>query len=492
MARPDDELRLPVKWEPCSNGEYDPPPMSPLVREAVRRAHEDAERTARRLGWSLRRFLGSLCGAAASLVALDACSRESSREQGDGEPGGSFDLPPESTTEPEAAADALAGDEFVMDVQGHLLEYDLDPATLDEPGLWRAFPQAACGEEDPRACYQIETFMEEIFLRSDTSLVVLSAIPFVGEAGDASGNPLSIEVMEQTRRVALALCEDERVLLHGQANPNVGPAAAALDVMGVLHAEHPIAAWKTYTHVPRARGWFLDDHDRSALQVGESFVRRAVDLGRPIICVHKGFSGGDPFASPVDIGPAAVAHPDATFVVYHSGYEADGTEGPYGGAAGAQGVDRLVATLEASGVGAGANVYAELGSTWRSVMASPDQAAHLLGKLLVAVGEDNILWGTDSIWYGSPQDQIQAFRAFRISDEYQERFGYPALTDEVKAKVLGTNAARLYGVDPPGVPCPFTREELQAAREAVPAAFRTYGPATTADLRRHRAEHGEW
>ena len=73
-------------------------------------------------------------------------------------------------------------------------------------------------------------------------------------------------------------------------------------------------------------------------------------------------------------------------------------------------------------------MYAELGSTWRIVMGSPDEAAHVLGKLLVAVGEDNVLWGTDSIWYGSPQDQIQAFRAFEISAEFQERFGYPALT----------------------------------------------------------------
>ena len=76
-------------------------------------------------------------------------------------------------------------------------------------------------------------------------------------------------------------------------------------------------------------------------------------------------------------------------------------------------------------------------------MADPDQAAHVLGKLLVAVGEDNILWGTDSIWYGSPQDQIQAFRAFEITAESREKFGYPALTPAVKAKILGQNAARL-------------------------------------------------
>jgi hypothetical protein len=26
-----------------------------------------------------------------------------------------------------------------------------------------------------------------------------------------------------------------------------------------------------------------------------------------------------------------------------------------------------------------------------------------LGKLVVECGENNVLWGTDSIWYGSPQ-----------------------------------------------------------------------------------------
>ena len=50
-------------------------------------------------------------------------------------------------------------------------------------------------------------------------------------------------------------------------------------------------------------------------------------------------------------------------------------------------------------------------------MRDPDSAAHALGKLFKFVGEDNVLWGTDSIWYGSPQDQIQAFRTFQIADE---------------------------------------------------------------------------
>jgi hypothetical protein len=81
-------------------------------------------------------------------------------------------------------------------------------------------------------------------------------------------------------------------------------------------------------------------------------------------------------------------------------------------------------------------------------MRDPTQAAHTLGKLLKYVGEKRVLWGTDSIWYGSPQDQIQAFRAFQISREFQDRYGYPALTPEMKAAVFGLSAAPIYGVNP--------------------------------------------
>ena len=104
----------------------------------------------------------------------------------------------------------------------------------------------------------------------------------------------------------------------------------------------------------------------------------------------------------------------------------------------------------------GANVYAELGSTWYLMLRRPTEAAHVLGKLLLAVGEDRILWGTDSVWYGAPQPLIDAFRAFHIPERLQEEFGYPEFTDAVKAKILGLNAARLYDV------------EVGAAMDAMP------------------------
>jgi hypothetical protein len=62
-------------------------------------------------------------------------------------------------------------------------------------------------------------------------------------------------------------------------------------------------------------------------------------------------------------------------------------------------------------------------------------------------GEDRIIWGTDSIWGGGPQNQIDRFRAFQIRDDIAEKYGYKKLTPEIKAKAFGLNAARLYKLD---------------------------------------------
>ncbi len=412
---------------------------------------------------SRRRFLLSSMGAATTLLALAACSSESGESQG----GGTFELDSSTTSEPESAAEAIGDDGSpIIDVQTHLLEFDL---TTTEPGSFpgSGFPQASCGEDDRRACFSIEHWLEEVFVRSDTSLAILSAVPFVFEP-----DPLSAEVMERGLAAAAELCGENRALMQGHAVPNVGPLEAALDSMNELADRFPIAAWKTYTHVADPY-LFTDD-------VGQAFLERVSELGPNIVSVHKGLSQNSPFGSPVDIGPAAVDHPDLEFVVYHSGYEGD-LEGPYTAETADIGINRLVTTVLGAGLGTGSNVYAELGSTWRNLMSSPDQAAHVLGKLLVHLGPDNIIWGTDSIWYGTPQDQIQAFRAFQITEKFQEEFGYPALTDEVKAKIFGGNAARIYGIDAAALPCRPDVEEIEGVRQESAFGNVMYGPTTAQD-----------
>src|SRR5436309_3101254 len=127
-------------------------------------ARDECDRNARRLGMSRREFLLSLCGAATTLLALNACADEATRPAKGRKPGGTFEIPATATTDPDAARAALAGDEFVFDVQGHFLEYRVDPPTRQAREFWTGFPQRQCGEADGRACYSIARFMEEVFL----------------------------------------------------------------------------------------------------------------------------------------------------------------------------------------------------------------------------------------------------------------------------------------------------------------------------------------
>jgi hypothetical protein len=376
------------------------------MRETIRRALLDCDRNARFTGMSRRRFLLSLCGAATTLATLNACTRDALRR----EPGGRYEVSPEATVDEDAARETLAGDEFIFDIQGHLLEYDLNRTAQNAEGVnfWSLFPQQNCGAEDPRDCFSIEQFLELMFIRSDTSMVVISALPIAPQ-----GSPLSIDVMEETRRVVTALCRDERVLIHGQALPNVGKLGSTLDGMQALVDEHPISAWKVFTHYPdlfdRTGGaWRLDDADPSLSQVGEAFIQKAIEVGVPTICAHKGFSGGSQYATPSDIGGAARKHPDANFVVYHSGFDRM-PEGPYMRATRDVGINRLITSLLDNGIDPNSNVYAELGSTWWYVMRSPEQAAHVIGKLLKYIGEENVLWGTDCLFYGSPRIRSKLF-----------------------------------------------------------------------------------
>jgi hypothetical protein len=80
-------------------------------------------------------------------------------------------------------------------------------------------------------------------------------------------------------------------------------------------------------------------------------------------------------------------------------------------------------------------------------------------------GPDRILWGTDCIWWGSPQWIIEAFRRFQIPESLQERFGYPALTAQDKEKIFGLNAAKLYGIDVDAARTAFPNDQLAAVKQ---------------------------
>jgi hypothetical protein len=113
-------------------------------------------------------------------------------------------------------------------------------------------------------------------------------------------------------------------------------------------------------------------------------------------------------------------------------------------------------------------------------MRDPEQAAHALGKLVKHCGPDNVLWGTDSIWYGSPQDQIQAFRTFQIAPALREKHGYAEITPELRAKIFGLSAAKVYGLSAAEVKKYTARDRISQQRLAYrpDPHYQTFGPKT--------------
>jgi uncharacterized protein len=475
---------LPIKVDATSNGEFRPVPLPTTIVQANALASERIGDHAKRVGVDRRAFLQSLCGAATTLWTLNEAFAAR------GTTGGRFRLPKEALFDSAAARSALAGGEFIFDVQTHMV----DPA-----GKWRTnagkyweqilarFPQGACGDRDPVDCFSAEQFIKHIFMDSDTDLAVLSFVPEIPEH-----NPLSLKEAERVRAVVERMEGAHRLFLHAMVVPNA-PAIDPLKLMKEAVARYPIKAWKSYTQWgPDGVGWELDDP-----AIGIPFMESARALGVRNICIHKGllFSGfPEQYGRCADVGRAAKLYPDLNFIIYHSGFETGHPEGPFDPARATRGVDTLVKSLLDNGIAPNSNVYSELGSTWRFVMRDPTAAAHVLGKLLVYVGHENVLWGTDSIWYGSPQDQIQAFRTFDISPELVATHGYPELTSQLKAKIFGLNGARVYGVDisaqrkkseadPVGL-------EKQAYRERAAPTFETFGPKTDLEFEALAAERG--
>ncbi len=470
-----DGNRLPIKLDSTSNGEFEPIPLAHYHRLANRLARDAANDNARRLAWSRRRFMVSTCGAATALMAMNTAYAAV------GKTGGRFVLPPEAALDPAAAGAALDGGEFIFDVQGHFVNptgawVKTLPDTATPLSFTRSEDRCVAaglpGRLDHLQCLGPDAFVRDIFLDSDTSLVVLSFVP-----STYAGEPLKIEEAAATAAIVEKLDGSHRLYLHGRVNPNQD---GDLDRMDWMAENYRIAAWKTYTQwgPDGAPGFFLDD------DVGLAMIEKARVLGIRTIAIHKGLPFGPrsyQHSTCVDVGRVAKRFPDVNFLIYHAGFVTTTPEGPYDPNR-SDGIDALVTAVRGAGLSGRHNVFAELGSTWRFLMRDPDSAAHALGKLLLHVGEDNILWGTDSIWYGSPQDQIQAFRSFQISEEFRERFGYPEITPAIRAKIFGGNALRIYPVPDDLLNVHLGRDRVARLREDYrenpDPHFRTFGPKT--------------
>src|SRR5262252_1626529 len=437
----------PVPTQIVSNGEFNPLPQTAQQRRFEERVKEIADAIAPRLGLDRRQFLRTGCGMAAAFLAMNDVF------------GRLFVIDRAEAAEPEAAAErtnSLAG-QFIFDDQVHFVrdEYQgermlrlgkyasehWNPAMLKDVGL-------------TLARYKFDNFVKEIYLDSDTKIGLLSGAPF----DDPALWFLSNDQIARGRKVVNAIAGSRRLLSHSLITPG---QPGWMEEVDRCIAEVKPDSWKGYTigdpsAPPNSKTmWRLDDE-----KLVYPFYEKAVKAGITTICIHKGLLPKDyetsaanswQYATVDDVPKAAKDWPQLSFVIYHAAKQAflvppDDELAEFEKTGYIRWVSDLAGIPQKHGV---SNVYAEIGSAFaNSAVANPRCAAAMMGTLIKGMGSDHVVWGTDSVWYGSPQWQIEAFRRLEIPDDIMKKQGWKIKPGDansaVNRKIFGENSARLY------------------------------------------------
>ena len=467
------EIPLPTRL--ISNEEFPPLPQTPAQRAVEERILAEAGRLAPRLGLSRRDFLRRSGGIATSLLAMNAVF------------GRFFDVLPVEAADPGAFKERTGDPFFIFDVQLHYVGAGYDPGNTEGARKGAVSKQALLGlrrqsrrlnpklasDRGTLADLSWENMVKEVFLDSETAIGLISTPP--GPYPEEAVVPPKemTHIRDEINRVT----QSRRMLAHGLITPQLGQRD--LDFMDQQAATLKVDAWKGYTGAaPKGfdRGWFVDDE-----KIAYPMLERARKLGVRRICLHKGLPLGPvaDYNHPRDLIKAARDFPDLDFVAYHAGLltvpaSSQSADVPWTS-------DFCRMKQKEPGL---KNIYMELGSTFGQLATTnPTACAHLLGQVIAAFGADHVLWGTDSIWYGTPQWQIEAFRRFEIPDALVEKHGYAPLTRPVKEQIFGLNAARLFNVDVAAkrneIPADYlSRMKMSYLEEGPAPSHRWYGWVT--------------
>ena len=490
-----DRVHSPIPTQMVSNGEYMPIGQTDKQKEVEARLNALSEQAARKLGMSRRKFLTTSGGFAASFIAMNEVF------------GHFFDVRPIDMLVPQAYAEGAPQGVFVFDDQTHIIRSsrvgpgnalrdiaqgkhtNFNPNDLpDELGRVN-FPwnPALVGLPNLNSNFHLAQYMKDVYLDSQVTVAIMTnnnsaALP--NESGTGTRPPRSVAESERaeiltaeqtmaTRDWVNQLAGSKRMLGHGQLYTGVGNLWFIEEQIEHLKPD----SWKGYNIATAAKldsdpnsdmvRWTLDDPvvayptyakiDEYARKDNGALLKKYPGFRN--LSIHKGLStnaGRDPrLGHPIDIPKAAGDWPQFNFIIYHScirpGFWVLNALNDVRSGVLREGVPDILWTTEMAVLAAPfPNVYAEIGTTFAStVITFPTVCAHILGQLLKFMGEDRIVFGSDAVWYGSPQWQIEALWRFQIPEDLCKKYGYPRLTPQVKRKILGLNSARLYGLQPP-------------------------------------------
>jgi hypothetical protein len=411
----------PIPTQCVSSDEYTPPPQSEKQKEVEARLLAMGDEFGARQGLSRREFFQSAAGMAAGFVALK--------------------------------------DQFIMDMHTHFLRDDtrLENFVRSREAVGKAgWNPALIDKPQTLDDLKFNNYFKEIYLDSDTKIALISSSPSEIPRDWFLTNEMMIDARDKVNKEA----GSRRMLAHAiftpgwdgwldhlegslQRKPESIKGYTVGDNTNKDHAKHP---------------WRMDDE-----KVTYKAYELCVKYGIKNVCVHKGLfpqATGErypqllAYADVRDVGKAAKDWPQLNFVIYHSAYRhAAGGRAEDGWREFEQTgrvswVSDLAEIPEKFGV---TNVYGDVGQLFaQSVVAEPRLGAALMGILGKGMGYDRVVWGTDAVWTGSPQWQIEALRRLEIPEDMLKKHGFKPLgaaDGPVKTAIFGSTNAKLYNYD---------------------------------------------
>ena len=458
----------PMPTQAVSNEEFIPRPQSQPQKQVEHLIGEMSDVRAKKLNLDRRSFMASSMG-------LATCFLASNQVYGTNV----WDVDEVESWEPSATQEKFPkGEYFVIDVQAHFTN------GIRIPGFrtMEFVKNMGFQLKDDAEAYGFRNFVKEMFFDSETSLVVISGVPTMEKLRDENGKVLEGParsrgvlpswVMSKAAQEINALAGSQRALNQGNLAPNhywdkttnKMNRSELLEQMEREVKQYGIKSWKWYCHTDPAQtgqGFQLDDDN------SQFFIEESRKMGIKLISTHKGYSYQSRtlghLANPKDVEKAALRNPDFNFVVYHSAIKHGPNEpnwkesNKYDPTTGDFEWHSILMDIKKRNPKMN-NVYCEIGSFFNILaVTDPVMCAHGIGKNIKYYGADHVVWGTDCLWWGSPQWAIDAFKRFQIPDDMCAKFGYKKITKEDKQRILGLNAAKLYNVN------------VKAKRNALPA-----------------------
>jgi len=456
----------PMPTQVVSNEEFVPRAQTDAQKKWESRIGELAAEKSRRLGMDRRDFMRSSMGLATCFLAANEVHGEV------------WDVDEAETMEAAATAEKWPkGEYFVFDVQAHFTNgYAL--GFRNNPVI----QGMSFNLKEDKDAYSYKTFVKEMFFDSETDMLVISGVPTMENLRDSAGKELEGQarskgllpswLMASARDEINTLAGSTRAFCQGNLAPNhywnrssnTMDKASCLEQMEREIQKYKINSWKWYCHFDpgRSGGGFQCDDDNA-----QWFIEESKKRGLKNFSVHKGFSAQSKtlghLANPKDLEKMALRNPDINIVCYHSALQHAPNEPEYKDpkkydpVAGDFAWHNVLMDIKRRNPKID-NLYCEIGSMFGLLaIHDPVMAMHGIAKNVKYYGVDHVLWGTDCLWWGSPQWVIDAFKRFQISDELCEKFGYKKLSKSDKQKIFGLNAAKVFDVD------------LKAKRNPLPA-----------------------